>query len=50
MEIIVKQDYDQMSRCAAEHIAELIRKNPIVLLVLQQAGLNWNLSRTNPYA
>ena len=28
MEIIVKQDYDQMSRCAAEHIAELIRKKP----------------------
>ncbi|HPU63201.1 MAG TPA: glucosamine-6-phosphate deaminase [Mobilitalea sp.] len=28
MDIIVKRDYDEMSRCAAEHIAALIRKKP----------------------
>lgn len=28
MDIIVKQDYEQMSRCAAEHIAKLIKNKP----------------------
>lgn len=28
MDIIVKKDYEEMSRCAAEHIAALIRKKP----------------------
>ncbi len=38
MEIIVKKDYEQMSKCAAEHIAELIRKKPDCVIGFATGG------------
>ncbi|NLP16728.1 MAG: glucosamine-6-phosphate deaminase [Clostridiales bacterium] len=38
MNIIVKQDYIQMSKCAAEHIAELIKKKPNCVIGFATGG------------
>lgn len=38
MDIIVKKDYDEMSKCAAEHIASLIRNNPKCVIGFATGG------------
>lgn len=38
MEIIVKRDYEELSKCAAEHIAELIKKKPNCVIGFATGG------------
>ena len=39
MRIIIEDDYEKMSKAAADIIADMIRANLIASLVLQQAAL-----------